>query len=699
MGENKGDIGEQFETVEQLSNGYAIKELNLPQKTSEYRLYESIYGHLIASPEYQTLAGKTQVLDRGVSNTRLGLTTRMMHDMHVSQNAMKIAMKLLGKDITPEELEEVMLAKVIGLTHDLGHTPFGHDGEKKLQEEIEKIGKEYTFSHASYSSDLVYLLMERFQEDNQYMIETFEGTPELSTELVTTIAEGARQHTVWYDYLLEGEEGDGQGSGKKNESISQKSVRLADSLSFMVTDLYDLMRAGIIKKEELLEKLDKNGVEIHEDALEMIFNCLTEGGDSLRKLHEMLIDEAFKPNRRGTFDLRTTIIDDYKLLQDITDTYSTEESITDKKRIATILAITKYAEYFEKSKNAVPNPEFWRALAKANETSDINDFSKLTSLGKKIIEHGDIDTIEFSEDEIRYMDSVISATKEPIQNAKTNIQRSEMEACPTLMTLFIMQDEIQYKEILKKAPERLGNNTTRTEELVGKAFQDIFKLAYAASIEGPNEYLIQGKQPDLSKHNGVNIPKFTISKDGQTTNFEPLSYSVFCIQQMKNSDFDDTNYLKSIIEELGINPEKVKEILGIDIKKVYDKCREADRLEPIKAEEKSEEKPEEKTKASDRNVGLFAYTGKRKSMSKATAKKRKTKIRYKSVDDEGSRNVIQPLREKLKKTFKPFDVLSMTMLDEDIDREAVAKAGIDTKTVRRDLVRENGDKGNIEEKI
>lgn len=370
-----------------------------------------------------------------------------------------------------------------------------------------------------------------------------------------------------------------------------------------------------------------------------------QDGEGLRKLHEILINEAFKANRRGTYDLRTSIIDDYKYLQEITDSYVPEEEMTHEKRVNTIYAIARYAEYLDKSKNSQPNPDFWKVMMKVNGSQQIGDMDKLKGILTKIEACADKNNVEFTEDEIRYIDTVISETKEPIQIAKKAIQKEEMEACPTLMTLFIMQDEIQYKEILRKAPERLGNDTQKNKTQIGQAFQNIFKLAYAADYGPPYRYLKPGKKPDFSTHDGKMVPDFHISKDGKATRFKPLRYAVYCIQQMKNEDFENSAYLKSIAGELGIEEERIEEILqNISMDRVYRKCRVKDGFEePIKG-----------------------FT------TKFTTKY------YKA-----SREVPIPSSPKTltveSKHYAPDDISTMTMEDEEITTEAVAEVTDATK--------------------
>lgn len=88
------------------------------------------------SNAFRRLAGKAQVLIKPKDET---ITTRLTHTMQVAQYARTVGRALgLNED----------LIEAIALGHDLGHTPFGHAGERVLNELAkEHLGSRYSFSH------------------------------------------------------------------------------------------------------------------------------------------------------------------------------------------------------------------------------------------------------------------------------------------------------------------------------------------------------------------------------------------------------------------------------------------------------------------------------------------------------------------------------------------------------------------------
>lgn len=91
------------------------------EKTHEYRSkFERDRDRILYSKAFRRLSGKTQIFVVGNDDH---IRTRLTHTMEVSQIAITIS-KYLGLNET--------LTEAIALGHDIGHTPFGHVGERIL---------------------------------------------------------------------------------------------------------------------------------------------------------------------------------------------------------------------------------------------------------------------------------------------------------------------------------------------------------------------------------------------------------------------------------------------------------------------------------------------------------------------------------------------------------------------------------------
>lgn len=98
------------------------------------------YARLIHCPSFRRLQGKTQVFPGHESDF---YRNRLTHSLEVAQIAKSIAFRL---NATAEEFRQEGMAinpdivEFAGLAHDLGHPPFGHNGEEALDECMDKDG-------------------------------------------------------------------------------------------------------------------------------------------------------------------------------------------------------------------------------------------------------------------------------------------------------------------------------------------------------------------------------------------------------------------------------------------------------------------------------------------------------------------------------------------------------------------------------
>jgi dGTPase len=90
------------------------------------------YARVIHCASFRRLQGKTQILNLGDSDF---YRTRLTHSLEVAQLAHGIAAhfrRFFATHPAAAHIPSSPLAQAIGLTHDLGHPPFGHGGEVAL---------------------------------------------------------------------------------------------------------------------------------------------------------------------------------------------------------------------------------------------------------------------------------------------------------------------------------------------------------------------------------------------------------------------------------------------------------------------------------------------------------------------------------------------------------------------------------------
>ena len=155
---------------------------------------------------FRRLKDKTQVF---LSPQGDHYRTRMMHTLEVSQTARTVARCLrLNED----------LVEAIALGHDLGHTPFGHAGERALNE-ICPSG----FKHNRQSLRIV----SRLEKNGQGLNLTWE------------VRDGILNH----------------GTRDMPSTLEGQIVRLCDKISYIHHDMDDGERAGLLREEDIPEHL------------------------------------------------------------------------------------------------------------------------------------------------------------------------------------------------------------------------------------------------------------------------------------------------------------------------------------------------------------------------------------------------------------------------------------------------------------
>ena len=193
---------------------------------------------------FRRLLGKTQVLVGQINDHH---RTRLTHTLEVAQISRTAARRLrLNEDLT----------EAIALSHDLGHPPFGHAGERALAECLESHGG---FDHNLYGLRRVEILEERYPE--------FPGL-NLSWEVREAFVQHSRcQHLPeCQEYLTAG-----------GPLLEAQLVDACDSLAYGTHDTDDALGIGLVTLDEL------NDVDLWRRA-----------ADPVRRRQPNLSDHAFR---------------------------------------------------------------------------------------------------------------------------------------------------------------------------------------------------------------------------------------------------------------------------------------------------------------------------------------------------------------------------------------------------------------------
>ncbi len=211
---------------------------------------------IIHCKSFRRLKHKTQVFLAPESDH---YRTRMTHTLEVAQIARTIARALrLNEDLT----------EAIALGHDLGHTPFGHAGERTL-DKITSFG----FTHYEQSARVC----ERLEKNLMGLNLTFE------------VLDGIRNHT----------------KGQLPATLEGQVVRISDRIAYINHDIDDAVRGDIIHSDDIpfdiklvlgvtkgdrISNLVKSVINNTVDEI----NMDSETKDAFDKLHNFLFDNVYR---------------------------------------------------------------------------------------------------------------------------------------------------------------------------------------------------------------------------------------------------------------------------------------------------------------------------------------------------------------------------------------------------------------------
>ncbi|MDO5448585.1 MAG: deoxyguanosinetriphosphate triphosphohydrolase [Clostridia bacterium] len=196
--------------------------------------YQRDRDRIIHSSSFRRLKHKTQVF---LAPTGDHYRTRLTHTLEVSQIARTISRSLrLNEDLT----------EAIALAHDLGHTPFGHAGERALNE-VYPGG----FKHYEQSLRVVDVL----EKSGRGLNLTYE------------VRDGIICHTT----------------GKEADTLEGRIVKYADHIAYINHDIDDAERAGIITEDDIPKHLrDVLGYRKAQRINTMVLSIIENSGDEIK---------------------------------------------------------------------------------------------------------------------------------------------------------------------------------------------------------------------------------------------------------------------------------------------------------------------------------------------------------------------------------------------------------------------------------
>ena len=227
-----------------------------PEEDNDVRTcYQRDADRILHSKSFRRLMHKTQVF---LSPEGDHYRTRMTHTLEVARIARTICRGLrLNQD----------LAEAAAYGHDLGHTPFGHAGERALNE--------ITGSFAHYEQSV--RVCEKLEKNGRGLNLTYE------------VLDGILHHT----------------KGEEAHTLEGRIVRTADRVAYINHDIDDAVRAGVISNDDIPRDIAKHlGCTKSQRINTLVTSIVNNSVDTVKMdgetekyydlLHEFLFESVYK---------------------------------------------------------------------------------------------------------------------------------------------------------------------------------------------------------------------------------------------------------------------------------------------------------------------------------------------------------------------------------------------------------------------
>ena len=259
-----------FSTNYKSSKGRIFGEKDDPNRTCFMRDRDRI----IHSSAFRRLKYKTQVF---VHHEEDYFRTRLSHSLEVSQLSRSISKVFnINDDLTES----------ISLSHDLGHTPFGHAGEEVLNKKMKGKGG---FNHNYQALKILTVLEKKYLDFDglNLTFETLDGILKHNGPITSVLPNYIQNFINFFG-----------GEKKSQGSFEAQIAAICDDIAYNNNDIDDGLYAGLFEMEEL------NELDIIKDALKKINLKKSKEYrrikyELIRKLINIMVDDLIRNTKQN----------------------------------------------------------------------------------------------------------------------------------------------------------------------------------------------------------------------------------------------------------------------------------------------------------------------------------------------------------------------------------------------------------------
>ena len=335
----------------QLSKGRLFKEKDSDHNRSPY---ERDRARVIHSSSFRKLKYKTQVFIESESDY---YRTRLTHSLEVSQISRSICRLLkLNED----------LGETVALAHDLGHPPFGHNGEKALNIAMLDHGG---FNHNDQTLRVLTHIEKRHPDFNGLNLtwESLEGIVKHNGIILSKIPFHTNVYNKIHDLSL-----------TKQPFLESQIATISDDVAYNNHDVEDAIRAGLLSLDQLQENVFFKNIIIKLKKEYKIIDDKLLMFQVLRKSMSIMIKDIYTQTKKNIFNLNIKTKEDFQNHNNFIVNFS-PEMISKSKNIKSFLydnvynhqnllakrqnveiIISNLFKYFYNSPNKLPND--WRFI-------------------------------------------------------------------------------------------------------------------------------------------------------------------------------------------------------------------------------------------------------------------------------------------------------------------------------------------------
>ena len=270
---------------------------------------------VLHTPTFRRLQNKTQVFWSGEYDF---YRTRLTHSLEVAQIGRSICHWLLSQTdgpLAPDHFIDPDLVEASCLSHDLGHPPFGHAGERSLNHLMQEHGGfEGNAQTLRILTERIFSSRRSGMDPSRAFVDGILKYKSLWTELKSTTGKIPHNHFLYddqqsildwviggNDFPLELPAGRARDSFK---SIECQIMDWADDTAYSLNDISDSVRAGFLGSDKIIPWAEQNNIPCGEG---------TPLGDLLRAIQKRRVD-PFVGKRIGLYIRATRLTEQVNFL-------------------------------------------------------------------------------------------------------------------------------------------------------------------------------------------------------------------------------------------------------------------------------------------------------------------------------------------------------------------------------------------------